>query len=180
MSLLQPRRAVRSLEKRDDHNNDFFSNDDGVDNNWYFSNEAAAIKYGVLFGILFLAALILIGMWFHANQRIKKGLPPLKYHRWLLPRSKRVQWEPNLRQPEDSFTFYQHNQQHPGAYGMHAVPPPAYNPNYVQPPVYSGTPAPPNNAKIDPFQDPPQHYANGESSSGPTIPPPAAAPPHYA
>ncbi len=140
-------------------------------------------------------------MWFHANQRIKKGLTPLKYHRvpphlkqllwssiltrdkqWLLPRHKRAQFgEPHLAQPEDNFTFYQHAQQpYPGSYGMQPVPPPAYNPNFAQPPVYSGGPAqPPNPAKVDPFRDPPQH-TNGEGSGMPAVPPPAAAPPHYA
>lgn len=172
----------RALIQRDDHsNNDGITDDDDFEENWQFSEEAAAIKYGVLFGILFLAAIIILGMWFHANQRIKKGLAPLKYHRWLLPRHKRAQFgEPHLAQPQDNFTFYQHTQQpYPGSYGMQPVPPPAYNPNYAQPPVYSGEPAqPPNPAKVDPFRDPMQH-AIGEGSNMPTVPPPAAAPPHY-
>jgi hypothetical protein len=43
--------------------------------------DATAIKFGVLFGILFLGFLIIFGMWLHAKRRIRKGLAPLSYHR---------------------------------------------------------------------------------------------------
>lgn len=43
--------------------------------------EVRTIKYGTLLGILLVSFLVILGMWFHANQRMKKGLPPLRYHR---------------------------------------------------------------------------------------------------
>ena len=48
---------------------------------WYYSDEAASMKYGVLFSILFIAFLVILAMWVHARQRLKAGLPPLQYHR---------------------------------------------------------------------------------------------------
>ncbi|KAL7266353.1 hypothetical protein RUND412_011101 [Rhizina undulata] len=173
--------------------------DDGDgDYNWYWSDEARAIKYGIFLGILLLGFLVIFGMWWHANRRIKKGLPPLRYHRWLVPLEQRMQFEPHLR-PEQNFSFYQ---QQPGApqystyplHPLHIMPPPAYNPNYAQPPVYSGGP-PEGATKVDPYQHsvpPPDHQHpsqtqnsnnNGESSSSSasanafTVPPPAVPPP---
>jgi hypothetical protein len=69
--------APRLLRKRDDP----FFDDEDSGGDWYFSDEAAAIKYGVLFGILLLGFLVICGSWLHARQRLKKGLPPLAYHR---------------------------------------------------------------------------------------------------
>lgn len=85
----------QDLSKRDE---DDFDNWDG-NNNWYWSDvcrsllfqmfnspltvpqEVRTIKYGTLLGILLVSFLVILGMWFHADQRMKKGLPPLRYHR---------------------------------------------------------------------------------------------------
>lgn len=45
------------------------------------TQEVRTIKYGTLLGILLVGFLVILGMWFHADQRMKKGLPPLRYHR---------------------------------------------------------------------------------------------------
>ncbi|KAH0609016.1 uncharacterized protein H6S33_001244 [Morchella sextelata] len=160
--------------------------------NWYWSDEARNIKYGVLFGILILAFLVIMGMWLHADRRMKAGNAPLPYHRWLVARHRRAQWEPQLQQPEQQFSFYQHQQhqrQQETDYSMHTVPPPAYNPNYAQPPVYTGGP-PIGSSKVHPSQHPANQmqsqnpYYNssageGSSSGGPTYPPPVGAPVYH-
>ncbi|KAL0639720.1 hypothetical protein Q9L58_001287 [Maublancomyces gigas] len=181
----------QDLSKRDERE-DEFDNWDGDNNNWYWSDEVRTIKYGTLLGILLVSFLVILGMWFHADQRMKKGLPPLRYHRWLVPRSRRAQWEPQLQQPEQQFSFYQQNPQQETDYSMHAVPPPAYNPNYAQPPIYTGGP-PIGSAKVDPSEHPANNtnnpYYNGEGSrNAPAYPEPPhmgatpayAPPPNYA
>ncbi|KAI5798925.1 hypothetical protein EDC01DRAFT_628776 [Geopyxis carbonaria] len=180
-----------SLTRRDDDPADDngwgYGDDDGPDE-WYLSGEASSIKYGILFGILALAALLIAGSWFHARQRMKKGVAPLRYHRWLVPRSQRAIYEPHLRgggQPEQNFTFYNHQQQQQQGYDMNTVPPPpAYNPNFAQPPVYAGALPPVGTAK-NPFQDPPAVGGEGSSGVQPpqqvhyAPPPPSGAPPSY-
>ncbi|KAA8893492.1 hypothetical protein FN846DRAFT_765677, partial [Sphaerosporella brunnea] len=108
---------------------------DGVEQSWFYSSQATTIKYGILFGILSLGFLIIFGSWLHARQRLRKNLPPLRYHRWLVPIHIRARYEPHLRQPEANFTFYRAAD----GYDMHTVaPPPVYNPNFAQPPAYPG------------------------------------------
>ena len=52
-----------------------------VVDSWYYSDQASAIKYGILFGILALGFIAIFTSWFHAHSRLKKGLAPLAYHR---------------------------------------------------------------------------------------------------
>jgi len=160
------------LMRRDDEFE--YGDDDWSQRSWYWSDQARAIKWGFFFGLITLLFLALIGMYYHAERRMKKGMAPLSYHRWLVPRSRRAQFEQHPQQPEDNFSFYQQQHQDNGIYGMHAVPPPAYNPHYADPPMYSGGP-PIGSTKVDPSQHP--IYQSGEGSgSGPAPPPPAAAP----
>lgn len=42
---------------------------------------ASGVRYGVLFGILALVFLLILAMWFHARQRIRRGQGPMAYHR---------------------------------------------------------------------------------------------------
>ncbi|KAF8543448.1 hypothetical protein BDD12DRAFT_726155 [Trichophaea hybrida] len=151
----------------------YYYTEGDLTNSWYYSDQASAIKYGILFTILAIGFIAIFGSWFHARSRLKKGLPPLAYHRWLVPRHERARFEPHLREPEQNFTFYGRQD-----YDMHAVPPPVYNPNLQQPPAYSGGP-PPAFAKTNPFQDP-QHQQpplNGEGSSHIAPPPQVHNPP---
>lgn len=46
---------------------------------------AYAIKWAVIAAILVAFLLYFVGGYFHARQRMKKGLPPLKYHRVCFP-----------------------------------------------------------------------------------------------
>ncbi|TGZ81865.1 hypothetical protein EX30DRAFT_236025 [Ascodesmis nigricans] len=175
-SLLRPLKRALPLHQyiKRDHLDDNLSHE-----YWYWSHEAAAIKYGIFFGILTLFILLLMGAWFHAKQRLKRGQAPLTYHRWLVPRSQR---NGPASGPENNFSFYQSTQ---GAYGPGAgysmnpmPPPPAYNPNYQQPPGYEppaegkGAPMAPAPAAQNPFQDPlvGPSASGGGSSSAPMEP----------
>lgn len=140
------------------------------------------VRYAVIAAIFAVIVLILIFAHFHAQRRIKKGLQPLAYHRWLVRRR-------NPYPPQNTYAYYQPNtQQQPppgqaypmnGYYGAHgappggvegqqgwAPPPPAYGQHtWDTPPNY----APPTGAsKAAPDQNVNDLSAipNGESSSG--------------
>ncbi|KAI4163789.1 MAG: hypothetical protein LQ342_002562 [Letrouitia transgressa] len=137
--------------------------DDDHRDNWWYTDQAEAIKWGVVGGILLIFALWLILGYLHAHRRVKRGLPPMAYHRWLLPRSQRMRFA-----PQNQFSFYP---QHQTPYEMQTYPPPppAYNNEYPAPPQYE----PPQGAsKTNPDQQfpppsgpPPGQQAAEESSS---------------
>lgn len=91
-----------------------------------------AVRYAIV-GLLFAALLLFfVGGWFHARRRLRKGLPPLAYHRWMVSRY-------YYRQPHDAEAPPQ-RQLRPvqQTYRMehYEPPPPAYNQSEVPPPVY--------------------------------------------
>ncbi|MCJ1237482.1 hypothetical protein MMC14_005468 [Varicellaria rhodocarpa] len=96
-----------------------------------YNQKALAIKWAV-FGSLFLILMLwfTVGYW-HAQRRMRKGLRPLAYHRWMIPYEQRKPFEPSL---QNQFSFYRVNDN--AEYGMDAMPPPVYNPNSVAPPTY--------------------------------------------
>jgi len=131
---------------------------------FFYSDEGRTIRYGILLGIIFVFLAFVIISYQHATIRLRQGLAPLPYHRWLVSRKRREQFEPQSGDqtqptpPEDNFSFYQYE------HALHPVPPPAYNPNYVQPPAYSGPPA-------GATKTPPQQYrapSSEEPIAGPS------------
>lgn len=48
---------------------------------WYYSETAFIIKWVVTAVIVLALILFFVGGYFHAQRRMKKGLPPLRYHR---------------------------------------------------------------------------------------------------
>ncbi|KAF2754109.1 hypothetical protein EJ05DRAFT_148936 [Pseudovirgaria hyperparasitica] len=123
---------------------DEFGNIYEIPDGFWHSKTGYIVKW-VVFLILFFGVFAwIVAGYIHARSRMRKGLRPLAYHRWLIPRSQRAQFEPH-----DHFTFYQTQ---PGyqVYGMqnHPEPPPLYNGD--MPPQY----APPSGAtKADPVQN---------------------------
>ncbi|KAI5780711.1 hypothetical protein DFH27DRAFT_617521 [Peziza echinospora] len=123
-------------------------------------DEGRRIRYGILLALVLFSVAFLIFAYQHANRRIKKGLPPMGYHRWLVSHRRTAQFEQDSSDPNNpnynnnnntQFTFYGAGAGAGGdAHALHAVPPPAYNPNYVQPPSYPG---PPGASKVDPVQE---------------------------
>lgn len=114
--------------------------EDGVAMPWWYSTSGQIFKW-----CLFLIPLALILLWFvigriHVSRRIKKGLPPLRYHRCLVPRRYRPQPNP----------WPQQRAYHPadGYYMQNMPPPPVYDPTRL--PQYEGPP--PVGSKVDPDQ----------------------------
>ncbi|KAI9783443.1 MAG: hypothetical protein M1816_001367 [Peltula sp. TS41687] len=136
-------RVLRSIQRRQ---TGVFDDDDGY---WYYSPTAVAIKWAVLAALVLLLLSFLAGAYYHARRRITRGLQPMAYHRWMIPRRRYVEPEPHTWQPQNQFSFY-HNQEN--GYQMHPVPPPAYNPNLAPPPVYQ---PPAGASKVNPSQHPP-------------------------
>jgi hypothetical protein len=116
----------------------------------YIQTDDLQTGYGVRYAVV---ALIFVGAYCHAQRRIRKGLQPLAYHRWLV-RRRQIGPYP----PQNNHAYYQ---QHDPAYppqqgvpmqnmgGPHAYhqggrsdfqpPPPAYG-NWESPPVYQAPP----------------------------------------
>ncbi|PHH78923.1 hypothetical protein CDD82_2751 [Ophiocordyceps australis] len=81
----------------------------------------------------------------HARSRLKKGLPPLAYHRCLVGRkAQQPQYQNGWPQGGQNYGYYQ-----AGGYPMgNMPPPPTYDPS--RPPMYSGPPD--GGSKVDPWQ----------------------------
>jgi len=152
---------------------------DNLDSDWWWTSPAAyAIKWGIIAGIFVFFLLFFFGSYLHAKRRMKKGVAPLGYHRWLITRRQRAQFEPP---PQNNVSFYRAQD----GYAMHgyAPPPPAYNPDGDNVPAYT----PPEGAsKVNPAQNyaeipppgpPPSHSEEGPSQKGPvvTVTPPEAS-----
>ncbi|KAI9731598.1 MAG: hypothetical protein M1834_004719 [Cirrosporium novae-zelandiae] len=158
--------------QRDDFNDDDDFDDDDDDDSWWWSSEAYTAKW-ITIAVVFLLCLLyfVIGYW-HAQRRLKKGLPLLAYHRWLVPR-RRYTPQPYYNpyyQPPPPGAGGQPGPQPEGGYYMNAysAPPPAYNPYYPPPPKY--VPPPEGGSKVDPAQGQTQVrdtiVGQGESSNG--------------
>ncbi|KAI4256482.1 MAG: hypothetical protein L6R42_006196 [Xanthoria sp. 1 TBL-2021] len=147
---------------------DNYDDGDYYHGSWWYSDTAEVIKWAVLAAIFIAIFLFLALGWVHARRRVRRGQAPLRYHRWLLPRSQR------RSPPTQPFTFYQH-QQNPYEMHPYPAPPPAYRNNEEPPPPRY---EPPQGAsKMNPDQQtfprvPPR--AGEASNSGPV----SAAPEH--
>ncbi|ETN37109.1 uncharacterized protein HMPREF1541_08099 [Cyphellophora europaea CBS 101466] len=150
--------------------------DDIVCNYWgCVSYTSYVIKWAVFGGLMAACLLFFFGGYIHAKQRMKKGLAPLSYHRWMIPRRQRIAFHaahPNLPNP------YIQRQWYTPGYGMHPVN------HYGPPPPQYGTPewlpayAPPaDGSNVNAHKtNPNQAYAQevGTTSMGPSMPSNAA------
>ncbi|KAF7511475.1 hypothetical protein GJ744_004664 [Endocarpon pusillum] len=126
---------------------------------WYSTN-GYIIKWSIIGAIILSFVLFLVLGYFHAQRRMKKGLRPLAYHRWLVPRSQRMRFDPTY---QNQYMVYPMNREQDGyAMNGYAPPPPVYDRNNENAPTY----LPPEGAsKVNPDQG---DYA--------AIPPPGAPP----
>ncbi|KAK4659555.1 hypothetical protein QC762_111325 [Podospora pseudocomata] len=150
------------------------------DENCYISfwNTKAGIivKWSLFLAILLSLTLYLLIGYFHARKRVRSGLPPLGYHRFLVNRATLAQVDPRYRYPQSTFTPYNHNGDGYQYYNMQGMPPPpVYDPNAPRPPVYE----PP--AGVSKYGEgngngttPPPPQDNGYIYSPPPGPPPPA------
>lgn len=109
-----------------------------------------AVRYAIVGSLFALALLYFVGGYFHALRRLRKGLPPLRYHRWMVQRRLYMMNAMNNGQNNNNGSGGYYNSgaayygppgsQQPGQGGYqmenYPPPPPAYNPQEVPPPTY--------------------------------------------
>ncbi|OAQ83265.1 ubiquitin-protein ligase Sel1/Ubx2 [Purpureocillium lilacinum] len=142
---------------------------------WAAGGEGIIVKW-VIFLVIFLLIMgYILGGYWHAKRRLRKGLQPLAYHRCLVSRRayQPPQYQASWPQQGGGGGYYQ-----PDAYHMGNMAPPVYDPN--RPPMYPGQPAgpPEGGSKVDPSQwrTEPTRRAP-ESNPAPDYAPPAGPPP---
>ncbi|KAK5556857.1 hypothetical protein LTR46_005369 [Exophiala xenobiotica] len=128
------RRQITTTNNNDnnDNNNDF---NNGY---WWYSSTAYAIKWAIIAAILVAFLVFFVAGYWHARRRMRKGLPPLAYHRWLVPRRQRMAFAQQYPQYAQQVGYYratptyhpyaQGQAYHMGAYGP---PPPGKSPSMV-------------------------------------------------
>jgi len=123
-----------------------------------------AVRYAIV-GLLFAFVLFFfVGGYYHARRRIRKGQPPLPYHRWMVRRHFRYAPDTRYAQYQQPGRTYQMNDYPP--------PPPAYNQYEAPPPVYQ---PPEGGSKVMANQTYVNVRPTGEASDsqGPPAPVPA-------
>ena len=129
-----------------------------------------ATRYGIVAILFALVVLFFAGGYYHAQRRLRRGQPPLPYHRWMVRR--RQQYYPP--QPRYGWPTDPNAPAHGPSYGMEGYPPPppAYTNAEVPPPVYQ----PPQGAtKAMADQNFAQTNRAGESSNSAGVAEPAAS-----
>lgn len=156
---------------------------DDPNGDWWWSSEGYGVRYAIVAVFFGVVVLGLILSYLHAKRRIRRGLPPLAYHRWLV--RKRTPYHQN------HFVFYRHHDAGQGAqahpmndyYGRQsaqfAQPPPAYNQQWDAPPVYQ-PPVGASKAAANQNVQAPERFGEGTSAAGVAVPPPSHYPQHNA
>ncbi|KAK7744086.1 hypothetical protein SLS53_003604 [Cytospora paraplurivora] len=175
------RRQAAAMPGDDKANdNDFTYDDDTIVPFWYTST-GHIVRWVIFLCILVLFLAYVLGGYIHAKKRMRKGLPPLAYHRWLVPRHELARVDPRYALPPQhpmyaaaaaNNTNYHYRpgyqNQYDPSYNMQSnmpPPPPMYDPNAPRPPMYE---APQGGTKMAPNQE----Y---EAPPGPPPPPAVAA-----
>ncbi|KAK2593200.1 ERAD-associated protein [Conoideocrella luteorostrata] len=145
---------------------------------WWHSKTGIIVRWVIFLVIFALIMGYVIGGYLHAKRRIRKGLPPMAYHRCLVSRRS---YAPSTYQqqqwPQNGGGYYYQQPQQSGfqnAYPMNDMPLPAYDPN--RPPVYSGPPD--GGSKVDPLQNRASTHRMPESNPAPQYMPPQGPPPN--
>lgn len=143
---------------------------------WWYSRTGEIVKWSVFLGLITIITVFISVGYCHAKRRMRKGLAPLGYHRWLVHRQDLARVDQRYAYPQNpTYTSY-----HPNAYyNMQPMPPPVYDPNAPRPPVYQ----PPEGAtKADPSQwraEPTRRPAEGQQTGvqdADFVPPPGPPP----
>ncbi|KAK3301013.1 uncharacterized protein B0H64DRAFT_29208 [Chaetomium fimeti] len=144
--------AVAHLFARD-YENCTFDEEGYIDENscyvpFWSTRTGTIVKWSLFLGIIVAAGLYLLVGYVHAQKRIKKGLPPLSYHRFLVSRATLARVDPRYR-PVQPGAVYIPTAAERNYYDMQAMPPPVYDPNAPRPPMYE---PPSGSTKIEPYQ----------------------------
>lgn len=131
-------------------------------------------RWAIIFTIIGLFIAYLVGGYYHASYRVRKGLLPRGYHRWMIKPAVLAQIDPRYgpaRPPHAPYYAPPHGYTYRPAdhYGMGSMPPPpVYDPNAPRPPAYV---PPEGGSKVNPVQD------GGPGSSSQEFAPPPGPPP---
>ncbi|ROT43603.1 hypothetical protein SODALDRAFT_327809 [Sodiomyces alkalinus F11] len=139
---------------------------------WWYSREGYTVRWALFIGVVALIIAYLFGGYYHATRRIRKGLLPLRYHRWMIKRTVLAQIDPRYAPaPRPNATYSYATYRPADAYGMGSMPPPpVYDPSAPRPPAYS---PPEGGSKVNPTQQ-----QSGPSTSQEYAPPPGPPPSH--
>jgi len=89
-----------------------------------------AVRYTIIVVLFVSISAFLLGGYWHATRRMRKGLAPLPYHAWMV-RRRAYRPQQHHQQPQ---AYYQPYTMH--GYPQNSPPPPAYNPYSAPPPAY--------------------------------------------
>ncbi|KAK0673371.1 hypothetical protein QBC41DRAFT_136931 [Cercophora samala] len=139
IATLLPRQTYYRNCTRDEEG--FLISDENCYVSFWNTKAGIIVKWSLFLAILVSLTLYLLIGYLHARKRVRAGLPPLGYHRFLVNRATLAQVDPRYRYPQSTFTPYHHNQGNNGDgyqyYNMQGMPPPpVYDPNAPRPPVY--------------------------------------------
>lgn len=114
----------------------------------FLGQTGMAVRYTVICIILASILLFFLGGYIHAKRRMRKGVPLLAYHRWMVHRSVRYQYQQPVYNPYNGNAVHDPYQE---GYAMHgyAPPPPAYHRYGDAPPAYAPNPAGASKAMAD-------------------------------
>ncbi|PTB40574.1 uncharacterized protein TrAFT101_005754 [Trichoderma asperellum] len=164
-----PSIGFMALKARDDDVPFGFVREDNEIIPWRYSKQAFIVKWSIMAGVVVLILLFLLTSWLHLRSRVKKGLPPLRYHRFLV----RTPRQPAAAQQTNGWVP-QTNNPMGGYYMGTTAPPPVYDPAKF--PMYSGHTDP---EKVDYAREPTRREAEANPAPDyydiPLGPPPAAA-----
>ncbi|KAL2154293.1 hypothetical protein VTH82DRAFT_2969 [Thermothelomyces myriococcoides] len=158
---------------------DGYIDEDSCDIPFWATRTGIIVKWSLFLGIMILIILYFLVAYIHLKQRIRKGLPPLSYHRFLASRVTLARLDPRYA-PPPPLNPYTYDPAERYYYDMYAMPPPVYDPNAPRPPAYE---PPANSTKVQPNQS--QGAQQGPSQAGestaaygpPPGPPPASSQP---
>ncbi|KAJ2904089.1 hypothetical protein MKZ38_008900 [Zalerion maritima] len=146
---------------------------------WWYTKTGIIVKWSLFLAFILLVFGLSLAYW-HAKKRMRKGVAPLAYHRWMITRAELSRVDSRYAYPQAAaYTSY-----NPQAHSMNpmAPPPPMYDPNFARPPMYE----PPEGAtKTDPSQwrsEPTRRpgdfgQQSGVQDSSEFAPPPGPPPP---
>lgn len=112
---------------------DGFVDEDGLYVPFWYTKTGIIVKWSLFLGFLAILFAYLILGYMHAKRRIRRGLLPLAYHRWLVSRSDLARVDPRYGR------YYQPDYRAQADYssaGMVPLPPPVYDANAPRPPKY--------------------------------------------
>ncbi|KAK4239685.1 hypothetical protein C8A03DRAFT_32206 [Achaetomium macrosporum] len=130
------------------------------------------VKWSLFLGIVTIISLYLLLGYIHAQRRIRRGLAPLGYHRFLVSRATLAQVDPRYRYPQPMNVYPYAPEGY--YYDMHAMPPPVYDPNAPRPPKYE---PPAGSTNVNPAQQQSAQQSQQPLDQHVVYTPPAGPPP---